>query len=404
MFNVHSWAPVYVNVDNIMNMSFGNFWEAASLGAAGIIQNRLSNMTGEFGYSAHKDPFNKDKWRHSGHARLTYSGLYPILEASVDFNDRAARQYNVFAYMLSENSATMEISSRELAVPYIEGRFSAYIPFRFSGGGWFRGLTPRVSYRIGNDRFNTRMSIMALENHLVPGENGETTESQVPVFIGTVEGENKIRHSVSGSLSAYAIQSTPSSAVYPRWGVGMEIGASENIESRDFLSPMGYAYAYGYLPGIMREQGMKLSVMSQLKLNSKVTFGQPVVTILPRGLSSNASLASWLSVRNDAMTKLSADYAIPIFIGDLSLGGSFFAIKRLVLTPHFDCTLFSGRNLWSAGSTIDLDLHSILTLEWPVTLGLTFSWNGGSAFMETAETSGIEMDRFYIGPNFNVTF
>ncbi len=404
MFNVHSWAPVYVNVDNIMNMSFGNFWEAASLGAAGIIQNRLSNMTGEFGYSAHKDPFNKGKWRHSGHARLTYSGIYPVLEASVDFNDRAARQYNVFAYMLSEDSATMEVASRELAAPYIEGRFSAYIPFRFSGGGWFKGVTPRVSYRIGNDRFNTGMSIMNLENHLVPGENGEMTESRVPVFIGNTAGGNRIRHNVSGSLSAYAIQSTPSSAVYPRWGVGMEIGATENIESRNILSPMGYAYAYGYFPGIMQEQGIKLSVMSQLKLNGKTPFGQPTVTILPRGLGSNASLASWLSVMNDVMTKLSADYAIPVFIGDLSLGGSMFSIKRLVLTPHFDCTFFSGRNLWSTGGTLDLDLHSILTLEWPVTVGVTFSWNGGSAFSETSEASGIGMDRFYIGPNFNVTF
>ncbi len=404
MFNVHSWAPVYVNVDNIMNMSFGNIWEAASLGAAGIIQNRLSTATGEFGYSAHKDPYNEAKWRHSGHARLTYSGLYPVFEVAVDFNDRAARQYNVNAYLREDGAASMEIASRELANPYIEGKFSAYIPFRFSSGGWYRGLTPRVSYRIGNDMFNTGMSIMKLEEHSQLGADGKIHDTQVPVFIGTKAGKNTLRHRVSGSLTGYAIQSTPSSAVYPRWGIGMEIGASENIESRDFLSPMGYAYAYGYLPGILRSQGVRLSVMNQTKLNNDAIFGQAVVNILPRGLSSNAQLTSWLSVRNPVMTKVTADYAIPIFIGDLSIGGSFFAVKRLCLTPHFDATFFSGRNLWSAGADLDLDMHSILTLNWPLSFGVTFSWNGGSAFASTAEASGIALKQWYIGPNFNVTF
>ncbi len=404
MFNVHSWAPVYVNVDNIMSMSFSQIWQAASLGATGIIQNRLSTMTGEFGYSAHKDPYNNSRWRHSGHARLTYSGFYPILEARVDINDRAARQYSTYAYMMSGNSAAMEISSRELPTPYIEGRFSAYIPFRFSSGGWFRGITPSVTYRIGNDRFNTGMTIMEMEDHLATGKDGNINETQNPVFTGWQKGRNLIRHSISGSLNAYTIQNTPSSAAYPRWGIGMELGASGSIESRKMLSPMGYAYIYGYVPGIMREQGIRISVMNQTKLDKEAIFGQAMVNILPRGLSSNASLTSWLSVRQTSMTKLSADYAIPIYIGELMIGGGMFAIKRMSIIPNFDCTFFSGGNLWSAGTEINLDLHSILTLDWPLTIGVKFSWNGGSAFNSITESSGLEINQYYIGPNFNVTF
>ncbi len=403
MFNVHSWAPVYVNVDNIMNMNFDQFWQAASLGATGIMQNRLSTMTGEFGYSAHKDPYNSSKWRHSGHIRLTYSGLYPVLEAKIDINDRAARQYNTSIYYLHDGTNQIGISSREINVPYIEGRLSAYIPFRFSGGGWFKGITPKISYRIGNDMFNKDISFINYEQHTYL--SGDLmAESYSPVFAGSTGGKNKFRHSVSGSLSAYAVQSTPNSAVYPRWGVGMEIGANENIESWNLLSPMGYAYVYGYLPGIIRSQGLKLSAMSQIKLNSKAVFGQATVNILPRGLSSNASLTSWLSARNSVISKVSADYAIPIYIGDLSLGGNFFAIKRLCLTPHFDCTLLAGKALWSAGTELNLDLHSILTLEWPCSFGVTFSWNGGSGFEEIAKNSGIDMNQYYIGPVFNVTF
>ncbi len=403
-FNVHSWAPVYVNVDNIMNMSFGEIWQAASLGAAGISQNRLSTMTGEFGYSAHKDPYNEGKWRHSGHARLTYSGLYPVIEAKIDINDRAARQYTTYAYLYPSNNVGMELSSRELSVPYIEGKLSAYIPFMFSSGGWFKGITPRITYKVGNDMFNKGMTIMSMENHIGTDENGEVQTTLKPVFASAKEGKNTFRHSISGSLNAYIMQNTPSSAVYPRWGIGMEIGATENIESRNLLSPMGYVYGYGYLPGIVRTQGIRLSVMSQIKLNDDAVFGQAVVNILPRGLSSNAQLTSWLAVRTPLMTNVSADYAIPVYIGDLFIGGTMFAIKRLSLIPHFDATFFSGKNLWSAGTEINLDMHSILGLDWPLTFGVTFSWNGGSAFAETAEKSGISMNRYHIGPNFNVTF
>ena len=97
IFNLHSWFPIYASVDNIMNMSFDRVWQAASLGVSGIIQNHLSTAVGEFGYSAHPDPYNNSRWRHSGHVKLTYSGLYPVFQFSFDINDRAARQYTNYA-------------------------------------------------------------------------------------------------------------------------------------------------------------------------------------------------------------------------------------------------------------------------------------------------------------------
>ena len=402
--NVHSWAPVYVNVDNIMNMSFDHIWQAASLGATGIFQNSLSTAVGEFGYSAHKDPYNPARWRHSGHARITYSGFYPVIEASVNFNDRGARQYNAYAYMISDDKATMEISSRELPVPYIEGILSTYIPFRFSSGGWYKGVVPKLTYRIGNDKFNTALTVMDLEEQTYLDENGEYVTGQNPVFLKQNEGKNTFRHSLSGSVRAYTMLSTASSAVYPKWGIGAEAGATGSLESSSYLSPMGFLYVYGYIPGLLSEQGLKLTMMTQQKLRKNAVFGQPAVSVLPRGLSENSALASWLSIRKPNLTKVTADYAVPVFIGDVSIGGNFFSIKRLVVAPHFDYTFISDKGLWSAGGELTLDLHSILTLEWPCSIGMTMSYNGGSAWNSIAEQSGITLDRFHIGPTFNVTF
>ena len=403
-FNLHSWAPVYVNVDNIMNMSFDQIWQAASLGATGIFQNRLSTAVGEIGYSAHKDPYNPAKWRHSGHARFTYSGFYPIIEATVNFNDRAARQYNAYAYIFPDGKASMEISSRELSTPYIEGILSTYIPFNFSSGGWYKGLIPKLTYRIGNDKFNTGLAVMKMEEQGILDQDGEYTSGYNPVFISHTAGKNTFRHSLTGSLRGYTMLGTASSAVYPKWGIGAEIGASGSLESSLYLSPMGYFYLYGYVPGILAEQGLKLTLMTQQKLRSDAVFGQPIVSVLPRGLSSNASLASWISIRNSNITKITLDYAVPIFIGDLSIGGPFFAIKRLVVSPHFDYSFIADKGLFSVGGNIILDMHSILRFGWPCSFGVTMSYNGGPAWNSIATDSGITLDRFHIGPTFNVSF
>ena len=403
-FNLHSWAPVYVNVDNIMNMSFDQIWQAASLGATGIFQNRLSTAVGEIGYSAHKDPYNPAKWRHSGHARFTYSGFYPIIEATVNFNDRAARQYNAYAYIFPDGKASMEVSSRELSTPYIEGILSTYIPFNFSSGGWYKGLIPKLTYRIGNDKFNTGLAVMKMEEQGILGQDGKYTSGYNPIFISHTAGKNTFRHSLTGSLRGYTMLGTASSAVYPKWGIGAEIGASGSLESSLYLSPMGYFYLYGYVPGILAEQGLKLTLMTQQKLRSDAVFGQPIVSVLPRGLSSNASLASWISIRNSNITKITLDYAVPIFIGDLSIGGPFFAIKRLVVSPHFDYSFIADKGLFSVGGNIILDMHSILRFGWPCSFGVTMSYNGGPAWNSIATDSGITLDRFHIGPTFNVSF
>lgn len=396
-FNVHSWTPFYVNVDNIMNMSFDKVYQAISLGAAGIMQNRLSNAVGEFGYSAHKDPYNPAVWRHSGHARFTYSGLYPVLEAKVDINDRAARQSSVTC-MIGEKSSTVGISSAATRAPYAEGEFSAYIPFKFSSGGWHSGIIPKLSYNISNDRFDNAMAVMKISE-----EEDPESEPQF-VTVGYTEGKNCISQTLSGSFRAYTMLGTSNSAVYPRWGAGIQLGTSYRFDSKAFISPAGYAYFYGYIPGFTKTQGLRLSVMRQHKLDKDKLFCHPAVNVLPRGcLAKSPAVLSSLTMHHSSITKFTADYAVPIYIGDLSIGGSIFSIKRLVLTPNLDFTMSDNIRLFSAGADLALDMNSILTLEWPCSIGITYSHAFGPSYKNIAEQHGIKRP-WYIGPVFNVTF
>lgn len=397
MFNIHSWAPVYVSVNNIMNMSFDRIWQAASLGLTGIMQNRLSTARGEIGYSAHKDPFDAGRWRHSGHFKMTYSGLYPVFEFALDINDRSARQYNVVA-TIKDGMMNISRNSKELDTPFINASVKSYIPFDFSSGGWYRGLIPQVSYSITNDWFNTCMSLYGLD--AMWGSDGRT-----PVYLGgVIPGRNHFRHYFSAAVRGYTMMSTPNSAVYPRWGIGLEVGYSAGIESYNFFSPSGYLYGYGYLPGMTREHGLRLTALYQRKIFKRSYFGEAAVNTLPRGLSGNSEIMSWLASYNSDLAKVTVDYAIPIYIGDITLGGNWFAIKRLVATPHFDYSFIGRQNLWSAGLDLALNLHAIITLEWPCSFGVTCSYNGGSAFDSIQYSTGIRMNRWFVGPTFNVSF
>ena len=281
------------------------------------------------------------------------------------------------------------------------GSISAYIPFNFTSGGWYKGIIPKVSYNFTNDMFNSNVAIMSYDPEM-------GSFAGKAVFVGVKEGKNMCRQIVSGSIRGYSVLGTPNSAVYPKWGISFETGASYSFGSSSILSPMGYAYTYGYVPGILDSHGIKLSAMYQKKLNKNAYFGQTVVSTLPRGLADNSQLMNTLSYRNDALAKVTADYAFPVYIGDVGIIGGFLYIKRLVLSPHFDYSFVGGNGLYSAGAALTLDLNSILWLGWPVSVGVTGSYNGGTGlykdFSALSKELGIPASRWYFGPTFNVSF
>ncbi len=388
MFNLHTWFPAYVSVDNIMNnLSFDPLWQTISLGVSGVMQNHLATATGEVGYSAHRDSYNPSKWRHSGHFKFTYSGLYPIFQFSVDFNDRSARQFSTYAEMRS--GSVFRVDSYELGIPSFNGSVKMYVPFNLTSGGWNKGIIPSLSYSITNDVFNTGVILTEVSN-------GHMS------FAGYQEGKYKLLQQATASVRGYTMLNTANSQVYPRWGIGAEIGASSRLDAYKVFSPMGYLYTYGYVPGFTKTQGFKFTTMWQRKLRDDSPFSQQLVGILPRGFNT-AGLGNHLSLYNKNLVKATADYAIPIYIGDITLGGNWLAIKRFVTYPHFDYTFIGKEGLWSAGLDLTADLHAIVTLEWPCSVGVTFSWNGGSAW-DGLTSEGISMNKWFVGPIFNVSF
>ena len=446
MFRVHSWAPFYVNFPALMNSSDlgDNIFDYINLGATAVIQNQLGTFSGIIGYSAHTDKYasksanGRTPWRHSAHLNLTYSGLYPVFELNIDFNDRAARQSTVFLREVQKNGyQVLTHSEAENNVPNISGTLSAYIPFKFSSGGWNRGFTPRVSYYLSNDRRDANAYLFrATGPRLSDGipygaypssDSGLRTQW---IQMGKMNAgylKNLPTQQLTASASLYGILSTTNSAVYPRWGGGVQAGLSYPLGMNHWYSPVAYAYAYGYFPGFTREQGLKLTAWWQGQTASvekgraytSAPFHSSALSILPRGFQdeSSVSLRNNLVQGTQHLGKFTADYAIPIYIGDRGIIWDSIYIRRLTLTPHFDLTLFKNsdffRNRSGVGSLMtygfDLaaDFECILWLVIPCSIGVSVNFNGAPGWNGLEELGSAlgqsKVQRFYIGPVFTLS-
>ncbi len=402
LFRFHSWAPVYFNIDNIMSLSYDHIYDLVSLGIAGISQNDLGTAITQVGYSAHKDPYNRHNWKHSGHATFTYTGWYPVIEASIDFNDRSARNRTYLLDVAKSGSATIYSSSRARKAPYVLADFTVYIPFNFSRGGWSTGLIPQVYYSVSNDYL--------IKDYRVQQREGDPSKDGYEFY----RGDAVILHRLSGSVRGYTMRPTADSGVYPRWGVGAQIGASFRPGLTDYYSPVGYFYLYGYTPGVSLTQGLKLTCSLQTRLDRSSYLGDSGITVLPRGLTSNSTLEAWVEEYSNTAIRITGDYAIPIATGDASIAGYFLYFSRLILTPHFDYTIlrwspsvpFRG-DLYSIGASLTIDLRSTFWIKFPFEVGVSVSYNGGSAFSSINPTllanGHKKLSHIYVGPVFSVS-
>lgn len=403
LFKIHSWAPVYFNVDRLKSFSYDHFYQMLSPGIAGVSQNELGTAIAQFGYSAHRNPYDRSRWKHSGHFSFSYSGWYPVIEASVDFNDRNSMKSVFNVHNIKGIPYGISTSSMITDKPYVTGKVSVYIPFDLSRGGWSSGIVPQLSYSISNDYVRTGFYVF---NRGVPDAEDW--------LIAITQGETIPRQTVSLSLRAYTMRPVADSGVYPRWGVGFEYGAMSLPYLQQYYSPMAYAYLYSYFPGIIPQHGLHFTALSQAVINKEALFGTPAVNIIPQGLSSNSSLASIASQYSFRSLKLTLDYAMPLYIGDISILGPFMYLKRLILNPHIDFTMFDWNpdysfrgNLFSAGASLTVDFERLFWLRFPFSVGVNYSYNGGTAFNSLAETlskNGAPLGHHYVEPVFSVSF
>jgi len=370
MVRLHSWAPIYFDYDEVSSMSGEFSYSMASPGITGLFQNDLGSLYGQIGYSAHPDQYSKGKWRHSAHLKFTYSGLYPKIEAGVDFNDHGALMYH-WSIVESEGGGTLHTSySLHDKIPLIGGHISAWLPLSQSKGGVSRGFIPKVSYAVSNNAFYNGAIELESGSKLAPA----------PTLVGIRDGRNVIMQALSASIRGYSMLGRAESQTYPRWGIGAEAGGRLRPGLNQVFSPAVYTYIYGYLPGFTRLQGLRLNTMSQYLFRGEEMFPEPQVACTPRGFDSGVGLV--MAQKSNFHIKAGADYAIPVYVGDISIMGSFAYIRNFLLIPHTDAALFGRNFIGSTGIDITAELSTILTMPFDASIGVSLNALYGGSMQE----------------------
>lgn len=298
LFRLHSWLPAYFNYDAIKDLSGESVSQAAGLGASLYFQNTLGTMTAFFGYSAWNP---SSGWRNSGHAKISWRGWYPVFEAAVDFNDR-----NRLDYFAKEG----KVESAPAANPLFNASLKMYLPCNTSSNGWNGGFIPSVQLALTNDSF------------LYPN------------------GKRKPLSQYVVSVRGYKLRPIAASGIYPRFGIGAELAYQGSLVASDVQKPIATAQLYGYLPGLWKTHGLRLS-----------------------------ATASYIFKADSALSyDITADYAFPFLALDWSALCPVAYFKNLEGIAHFELSSLGN----FIGGSVSARLANLLWIPYDTRIGVKY--------------------------------
>lgn len=386
LMRFHSWLPLFVDYDDVSNISFETLTTYGILGATAFFQNHLNTAYGMLGYSLDKQD---GKWRHGAHAKFTYTGLFPVFELSANLQTTSRSVYGSRFLFITPQRYSLSLVQDEVPGPSFNGSAKVYVPLNFSSGGWTRGIIPQTTLSFSNNALQTARITTRMVEVVGREKNGYTS-----FLIGSEKGSLVPLTRFSAGLRAYTMLNTAKSGIYPRWGIGMEAGYGSRPLDRGLFTPNIYSFVYGYIPGFLDTHGVKLSATTQFQLDGHMP--ENYVKVLPRGIISSG-IQSYITRRFPVQSNFTIDYALPFLPLDCAWLGPLAYIKNLELNVHADLALYGGSdifqkgNLFSAGAQLCARLANFLWLPFDGRAGVAYSYSGGSLW-ERMAADKIEME------------
>jgi hypothetical protein len=251
-FHVHSWAPLYYEVD-------ATDFTSTSLypGVVLLSQDLLGNLTSSAGYS----------WRgyNAFHAAFTYKGLYPVIDFKVDYGGQTT-----ILGLLDDGHTLNPHKATKIDV-------RSYIPFTFTRNRWVTGVAPQVKFSYDNTYFYSPI-----------------TDSY---RYGLWE--------MSYSLQAYRYLKTSVRDLAPRLGFVVQGAFRHTPWNVDQLGYIYYMYGRVYVPGVARHHSLQLSGAWQQQKTHQFLFGSQLM--FPRGYARG---------RTERLSVGTIDYSLPLVYPD----------------------------------------------------------------------------------------
>jgi hypothetical protein len=345
LFNVHSWAPLYFNMNDMIDRNADAFVTAVKPGAMVISQNALNTAISQAAWYY-------DKGYHHGVAHFTYMGFLPVINLRADYGGRA---YDMT--WVKEGNET-SIASVPSARPLLNVEVGAYVPLSFNSGPWVRGLRPAASWVYSNNRYQ------------------QYNSRRMPWM-----------QYVMADLLMYSYRRMATRELLPRWGAQLRLRYMHMPFQPDNMGDLYSANLTGYLPGLLRSHSLMLRAGWQYQdLGGKALYNHYHLIDAPRGQS--------VELRTQRQILLRADYAFPILTPDVSIGTLAY-IRRIRANLFADVSLNKPKasSAWdparaSYGSDILFDWNA-LRLPYPLQTGARLVYPSGREGMRVQLLSSI---------------
>ncbi|MBL7138784.1 MAG: PD40 domain-containing protein [Bacteroidales bacterium] len=274
LFNIHSWAPVSIDADNLtlkpgVSVLSQNLLSTAFAGAS--YEYDLSERTGKF------------------YLNFSYQGWFPVIDLQYSYGKRAGtgrytQTNETFRYTWNESNLQATVS----------------VPLNLSRGIWYRRIQPMVG----------TSWIYVIHDKNTPEQ---FTKGSVNTLDYRLYMYNYIRSNYQD--------------MFPRWGQSLDINYRHTPFSGNDMGAIFGISGNLYFPGILRHHGIRIYGGYQWRWDNLVYGYQFANQIaLPRGTEV---------IYPEELISLSLNYKFPFLRLDASLG-SILYIKRFKLNLFYD--------------------------------------------------------------------
>jgi hypothetical protein len=285
LFNFHSWAPAYVDV---------NSYEIRP-GVSLFSQNKLGTAETRIGYD-----YNVAD--HTGKYKLgfSYLGWFPEITTELSVGKEASSYYKITntvnprGQVVRRDTTTERISWREITAD-----LNVRLPLNLSKGKYSRILYPEVKYSmVNNSKPDTTLK------KLYPGNY----------------------QALAYRIYFYNLLHQSSQSLMPKWGQQLDMIYRHTPFIGSDLGTLAGIQSVIYFPGFSKNDGFKIYQGFQNKSFTKGSYNFSNFVRFPRGYNG---------YQNNKMYSLSADYKFPVCYPDFSIGKLAY-IKRIKSSLFYD--------------------------------------------------------------------
>jgi hypothetical protein len=309
LFNLHSWAPLAVDIDNA----------DAQPGVTLLSQNLLGTSITTLGYEY---DLNEEAGKYF--LKYSYTGLYPAFDLDMDYGLR--------------RGSLDDTTHGQVNYTYDELNIGGWmrIPLQWTARSWFLGAQPYLGYSYKLLTMN-------------PGVD--------------LEFANDRYNSLNSRAYFYAQSRMSERDLLPRWGQVIDINYRQTLLEGASYSSIFSTELNLYFPGFWKHHNFTFYGGYQERLVDEYNYTYSDQIQVPRGFSN---------ISTDRMLNGLITYDFPVFCPDWRLGPILY-LKRLNASLFYNYAVETAkephREYISTGIDLTVDFH-LFRLFAPLNLGL----------------------------------